>query len=122
MVSVKGKNFFLKLQLYFMIVAYTILYNTLPLAEYDEISNQLDRESYLVVAKLSAILRVANALDQSHKQKFQNIRVSIKGRELIFTVESLEDISLEQILFEQKTAYFEKIFSIKPILKEKRIY
>ena len=104
------------------IVAYTILYNTLPLAEYDEISNQLNRESYLVVAKLSAILRVANALDQSHKQKFQNIRVSIKGRELIFTVESLEDISLEQILFEQKTAYFEKIFSIKPILKEKRIY
>lgn len=104
------------------IVAYTVLFNALPLVDYDEISDQLDRESFLTVAKLSAILRVANALDQSHRQKFENTRITIKGREIIFTVESLEDISLEQILFEKKTAYFEKIFSVKPVLKEKKSY
>lgn len=103
------------------IVALTVLYNTLPLDYYDEIADKIDKESYLVVAKLSAILRVANALDQSHRQKFKNIRISLKERELVITVETLEDISLEQALFEAKTAYFEKVFSIKPVLKEKRV-
>lgn len=104
------------------IAALTVLYNTLPLPEYEELSDRLDQYSYMVVAKLSAILRLSNALDQSHKQKFKNLRITIKGKELIITVESFEDISLEQALFEEKTAYFESVFSIKPVLKEKRIY
>jgi exopolyphosphatase/guanosine-5'-triphosphate,3'-diphosphate pyrophosphatase len=103
-------------------VAMTVLYNTLPLDDYEEVSDRLDQQSYLTVAKLSAILRVANALDQSHKQKFQDIRISLKDRNLVITVESLEDISLEQALFEAKTKYFENVFSMKPILKEKRVY
>jgi exopolyphosphatase/guanosine-5'-triphosphate,3'-diphosphate pyrophosphatase len=40
----------------------------------------------------------------------------------VITVEALEDISLEQALFEAKTTYFENVFSMKPILKEKRVY
>jgi exopolyphosphatase/guanosine-5'-triphosphate,3'-diphosphate pyrophosphatase len=103
-------------------VAMTVLYNTLPLDDYEEVSDRLDQQSYLIVAKLSAILRVANALDQSHKQKFQDIRISLKDRNLVITVESLEDISLEQALFEAKTTYFENVFSMKPVLKEKRVY
>ncbi|MBO5260189.1 MAG: HD domain-containing protein [Agathobacter sp.] len=103
-------------------IALTVLYNTLPLENYEELSDQLDKESYLVVAKLSAILRVANALDQSHKQKFKNIRVSTKERELVITVEAFENIALEQTLFENKTSYFENVFSMKPVLREKRIY
>ena len=104
------------------IVALTVLYNTLQLDDYSELSDRIDQDSYLVVAKLSAILRVANALDQSHKQKFNNIRISVKGKELVITVEAFEDISLEQALFETKTAYFENVFSMKPVLKEKRIF
>ena len=104
------------------IVAYTVLYNTLPLDPYEELMEQLKKEEYLIVAKLSAILRVANALDQSHKQKFVNLRVRSKDRQLVFTVESTEDIALEQALFESKTQYFEKVFSMKPVLKEKRVY
>ena len=104
------------------IAAFTVLYNTLPLPEYDELSDRLDQYSYMVVAKLSAILRLSNALDQSHKQKFKNIRITIRGKELLIAVEALEDISLEQTLFAEKTAYFENVFSIKPILKEKRVY
>ncbi|MCM1105701.1 MAG: phosphatase [Blautia sp.] len=104
------------------IVAMTVLYNTKPLDDYEELSDRLDVESYLIVAKLSAILRVANALDQSHKQKFKNIRIVVKGRLLVFTVEAFEDISLEQALFDAKTAYFEDVFSMKPVLKQKRVY
>ena len=104
------------------IVALTVLYNTLQLDDYEEVSDRIDQEGYLIVAKLSAILRVANALDQSHKQKFQDIRIVLKDRNLVITVESLEDISLEQALFDAKTVYFENVFSMKPVLKEKRVY
>lgn len=104
------------------IVALVVLYNTLPLDDYEELSDRLDHEDYLCVAKLSAILRVANALDQSHRQKFKNIRIAVRDRQLVFTVEVLEDISLEQALFEAKTAYFENVYSMKPVLREKRIY
>ena len=103
-------------------VAYIVLYNTLLLEPYEALKEHLDKDNYLIVAKLSAILRVANALDQSHRQKFQDIHIALKGRELVITVESLEDISLEQALFESKTSYFERVFSMKPILKEKRVY
>lgn len=104
------------------IVAFTVLYNTKPLEEYAQVSDRLSQEDYLCVAKLSAILRVANALDQSHRQKFQNMRIAIKGRQLVITVEAFEDISLEQALFDAKTSYFENVYSMKPVLKEKRIY
>ncbi|WP_455722060.1 Ppx/GppA phosphatase family protein [Agathobacter sp.] len=103
------------------IVALTVLFNSQPLCEYEDLSDEITKEEYLVVAKLSAILRVANALDQSHRQKFRNIKIALKGKELIITVESFEDMSLEQILFEKKTSYFENVFSIKPVLKEKKI-
>lgn len=104
------------------IIALTVLYNGRPLDEYEGLSDLVSIDDYMIVAKLSAILRVANALDQSHKQKFRDIKVTAKGRELVFTVESMEDISLEQALFESKTSFFENIFSMKPVLKEKRVY
>ncbi len=104
------------------IVARIVLYNSTPLEEFDEISDKIDKEDYIIIAKLSAILRVANALDQSHKQKFKNIKISLKSKELVITVESFEDISLEQALFEKETLSFEQVFSLKPVLKEKRVY
>ena len=103
-------------------VAHTVLYNTLPLDEYEEVSAVLTREEYLIVAKLSAILRVANALDQSHKQKIKNLRFALKNKEFIITAEAFEDISLEKALFEDKTIYFENVFSVKPVLREKKVF
>lgn len=103
------------------VVALTVLFNSQPLCDYEDLSDEITKDEYLVVAKLSAILRVANALDQSHRQKFKNIRIALKGKELVITVESFEDMSLEQILFEKKTQYFENVFSIKPVLKEKKV-
>lgn len=104
------------------IIANTVLYNTYPLAAYDEIADRMDHDSYLLVAKLSAILRVSNAMDRSHKQKFKNVKAVVRGKELVITIETEDDITLEKALFEAKTAYFENIFSIKPVVKEKRVY
>ena len=104
------------------IIANIVLYNTWNLPPYEELKENLDHDSYIVVAKLSAILRVSNAMDRSHKQKFQNIRAAVRGRELVITIETIDDIALEKALFDAKTAYFENIFSIKPVIKEKRVY
>lgn len=104
------------------IVANTVLYNTYPLAPYEEVADHLDHDSYLTVAKLSAILRVSNAMDRSHRQKFKNVKAQLRGKELVITIETGEDIALEKALFDSKTAYFESIFSIKPVIKEKRVY
>ncbi len=104
------------------LVAMTVLYNTEPLEDYEDLSDKIDQKRYIVLAKLSAILRVANALDQSHRQKFTNMHISAKGHELIFTVEAIEDISLEQELFESKNEFFETVFGMKPVLRKKRVY
>jgi len=104
------------------IIASIVLYNTHPLPHYEEVADRLDHDSYLNVAKLSAILRVANAMDRSHRQKFKNVRAQIKGRELVITIETEEDIALEKTLFDSKAAYFERIFSVKPVIREKRVY
>ena len=99
-----------------------MLYNRLALPEYREVADRLDQESYLTVAKLSAILRVSNAIDQSHKQKFKKVKAQVRGRDLLITLETEEDIALEKALFDAKTAYFEHVFSIRPLIREKRIY
>ena len=41
------------------IIANTVLYNTWPLPAYEDLADKLDHDSYLTVAKLSAILRVS---------------------------------------------------------------
>ena len=104
------------------IVARTVLYNSYKLDNYEDISDVLGMKEYVISAKLAAILRVANALDQSHKQKFTNIKFTLKDKQLIIHLETFDDISLEKRLFEEKTAFFEEIFSIKPIIKSKKIY
>ena len=103
------------------IIASAVLYKSQVMPSYEEMADKLDHDSYLKVAKISAILRVANAMDRSHKQKFKNVKAAIKGKELVITIETDDDITLEKSLFNAKTDYFENIFSIKPVVKEKRI-
>ena len=82
----------------------------------------LDKESYLTVAKLTAILRLANSLDRSHKQKFKNIKMAVRDDKLHITMETKDSIALEKGMFEEKADFFEKVFSVRPILREQRIF
>lgn len=82
--------------------------------------NLPDREAYLIVAKLTAILRLANGLDRSHKQKFRDFRTSWKDNELIITVNTTEDITLERGLFGPKADFFEEVFSVRPVIRQKK--
>lgn len=81
------------------IVATIAKHDALSMQPYDSVIGKMNRESYMVVSKLTAILKIANAMDRSHKQKFKNIKAVLKGRELIITVEAEESIVLEKGLF-----------------------
>ena len=78
----------------------------------------LDRESYLTVGKLTAILRLANGLDRSHKQKMRGLKAALKDNRLILTVDTQEDITLEKGFFEAKAEFFQEVFSVEPVLKQ----
>jgi exopolyphosphatase/guanosine-5'-triphosphate,3'-diphosphate pyrophosphatase len=80
----------------------------------------LSQEEYLRVAKLTAILRVANGLDRTHKQKFKDIKISIKDKELIINIDTRDDITLEKGLFNNRAGFFEEVFGIRPVIRQKK--
>lgn len=104
------------------IIANVVKYNTFDIS-YEDIMMQpgLTERDYVVILKLTAILRVANALDRSHKQKFSQVRLETKERELIIHVETAEDITLERGLFPPKADYFEEVFHIRPVIRQKKV-
>lgn len=105
------------------IVANVVKYNHLEF-DYYEIRgslNSFDNDAYLRIAKLTAILRLANGLDRSHKQKFGNIRISLRGDELAITVDTNEDITLEKGLFGTRADFFREVYNIRPVIKRKRV-
>ncbi len=77
---------------------------------------------YLTVAKLTAILRVANGLDRSHRQKFKDVKTALKDGNLVITVNTDEDITLEKGLFKEKAEFFEEVFSVRPVIKQKKSF
>ena len=102
------------------IVAGVVKYNHAYL-DYDiELSDngKHSEEVYMRVAKLTAILRVANGLDKSQKQKFGDIRAALKGDELVITVRTNKDITLEKGMFVRRADFFEEIFCIRPVIKQ----
>lgn len=101
-------------------VANAVRYNTLYLPAYQHVKDALGDASYITVAKLSAILRVANALDRSHKQKVEKFNMQVKDKKLVIVVDTVNNITLESALFKEKADFFEQIYGIRPILKQRR--
>jgi exopolyphosphatase/guanosine-5'-triphosphate,3'-diphosphate pyrophosphatase len=78
----------------------------------------LPRPARLAVNRLSAILRVADALDKGHNQRLQSARISVVGEELRIEVEGADDLALERMALDQKGGLFEEVFGLKPVLIE----
>lgn len=104
------------------IVASTVRYSLSALAPYEEIMDKMDQAAYLVVAKLAAILKLAYALDRSHNRKFKSAKAKLQEKQLIVTVETREPMALEKGLFQEYARAFERVFSVKPLMKEKRVF
>lgn len=106
------------------VIASVVRYNTKD-SQYliqgtDDDGLGLTRKKYLLVTKLTAILRLANAMDRSHYQKVQGLRTVLKDRELQLILDSNKDISLELGFLKDKVEFFEEVFGIRLVLKRKR--
>lgn len=105
-------------------VANIVRFNSGGVISFEDLSagSTLERSEYMTIAKLTAILQTANALDRSHKQKIREIRINLKDDHVMqILVDTTEDLTLEQALFGEKTRFFEEVYSIRPILKVKRL-
>ena len=74
----------------------------------------------ILIAKLTAILRLADSMDRSHKQTMKDGKLEIKDGRLVVRTSYPGDMTLDTISFEEKSAFFEEIFGIRPELKRKR--
>ncbi len=101
------------------IVASIVKYNATPLISFPD--SEMDEETYLIVSRCAAIMRLANVIDRSHKQKFENITVRLSDdKKLIIAITSEDDLLLEKSMFGQKIDTFKNVFSITPVLKHKK--
>lgn len=103
-------------------IAWTVYFNSMPLTDYDELKMKsgVDRTSYMKIAKMASILRLANAMDRSHYQKIRGIKTVFKDGELQMIMDSNEDISLELGLLKDRVKFFEEVFGIRLKLRRKR--
>ncbi|MBO6240155.1 MAG: exopolyphosphatase [Butyrivibrio sp.] len=77
------------------------------------------REDYLRMTKLTAIMRVANGLDRTHKQKFKDVTVTLKEKKLIINVDTMADTTLEKGMFGNRAGFFEEVFGVMPVIRQK---
>ena len=78
-------------------------------------------KEWLVLSKLTAILRLADALDKSHKQKIMDISLELDGNKLYLYAYSKKEVLLEQWSFETNTDFFIDVFGLEPVFKHRRV-
>ena len=101
-------------------IANIVKFNEYYLPSQTKAQVSLMTADYMKVAKLTSILRIADVLDKSHRQKIENMKFNCKDSVLTMTVDTLNDITLEAGVFRTKTELFRKVFGVKPVLKQKR--
>ncbi len=103
-----------------LVAAICLYHSRLLPSENDDIYRDLSTENKVLVSKLAAILRIADALDRSHMHKFDDIDVKITDDELMVTINTDDNIAVEMWSFNQKAAFFEEVFGLKAALRKKR--
>ena len=75
--------------------------------------SSLNRMDRIAVSKLAAILRVANAMDESHLQKIKDFKCSVITDRVTVYTDGVSDISMEQHAVSQAQSLFENIFGMR---------
>lgn len=77
----------------------------------------LGRDQRVVVAKLSAILRLAIALDESRSGRVKDVECRREHDRLVIRIPALDDVSLEQLSMRQNAGLFEEVYGIGVLLR-----
>mgnify|MGYP000891202005 FL=1 len=103
-----------------LITAYIARYNEFDIPNYEDIEFiKLSDKNKLIISKLVAIFRIANALDKSQKQKLKDIKVKLENDKLEIIAESSGNTYLEKWAFEQCSPFFKEVFGFNPVLTVK---
>jgi exopolyphosphatase/guanosine-5'-triphosphate,3'-diphosphate pyrophosphatase len=78
----------------------------------------LDRDERMIVSKLAAILRVANALDKDHMQKIMDLKIHREGDQIVLSVQKVSDLAMGRLALASRSDFFTEIFGKKIILRE----
>ncbi len=81
--------------------------------------NKLSTKDKITAMKLIAIIRIADALDTSHKQKLKILSMDIKEGRFVIKGEVSEEFVLEQWTFQMKAELFTEVFGIETALQIK---
>jgi exopolyphosphatase / guanosine-5'-triphosphate,3'-diphosphate pyrophosphatase len=82
----------------------------------DEGFQSLPRSDRMTILKLTALLRIADALDRGHIQKFSDFEIKIQQNNLLIRTKHAKNTVLEKIALSEKAGMFESIFGYKVIL------
>jgi exopolyphosphatase/guanosine-5'-triphosphate,3'-diphosphate pyrophosphatase len=78
----------------------------------------LDREERMIVSKLGAILRVANALDKDHLQKAVDLKISREGDQIVLMAHNVSDLAVGRLALASRSDFFMEVFGKRVILRE----
>ena len=76
----------------------------------------LPRADRMTILKLTAILRIADAMDRGHIQKFNDFSIKIQQNTLTIHNKTSKNTVLEKIALNEKSGMFESVFGYKVIL------
>ncbi len=72
----------------------------------------------VLVTKLAALLRLADALDRSHRQRIRTIRVDQQEDRLVLTASAPGDLTLERLGLDRKADLLKDVYGLKAVLEE----
>jgi exopolyphosphatase / guanosine-5'-triphosphate,3'-diphosphate pyrophosphatase len=75
--------------------------------------SEMSRDERMVVFKLAAMLRVADALDRTHSGRIKNISLRKSGSRLIIQTGDVDDVTVEQIAIHGKCDLFREIYGLE---------
>ena len=104
------------------IIANIVRYHrrTLPKLTHNDYA-ALSHKNRMIVCKLAAILRIADSLDNNHRQNVEDINVTIKKKNINIEVKTTDSSLVEEYSFNVKKDLFEEFFGFQVMLKNNNI-
>jgi exopolyphosphatase/guanosine-5'-triphosphate,3'-diphosphate pyrophosphatase len=85
-------------------------------SEADSVYRALPREDQILVLKMAALLRVANALDRSCSCRIKQLTIERANSRIVFYLQAGFDLSIDLIGLEEKSELFQDVFGYKVAL------
>ena len=80
----------------------------------------LPLEDRMAVAKLAAILRVADSLERTHREAPRALEFRREADRFVIQVRDMEDLTMERLVLREKGNLFADVFGLVPELRELR--